>query len=359
VKVRAIVEWIASVDSFVEWYQVEFKLSTDAEWSVRPKTRATKTNIDDIDPGTYDFRIKSVNDFGVAGDYTTTKTKEITGLLGVPADMTGLTISAVGGMAVLRWDKSTDVDVLIGGTIIFRHDNATTGGGWSTSVSIGKEVPGNAEVASLPLKEGTYLAKFVDSSGFQSDSAASVSTKQATVLSYTNTSSITEHPTFPGTFNNVLHDAGDSLIKLRGSDNMDSWADVDSVSDWDSEGGVVSSGSYEFSASFDFGSVVKKRITTLIEVTIVNVLDLIDNRTDNIDDWADFDGSSLDDADAWVEVRHTDDDPAGTPTWSEWQRLDSAEFEARAFELRLQMRSEDPAFNIHITKLSATADEVA
>ena len=42
-----------------------------------------------------------------------------------------------------------------------------------------------------------------------------------------------------------------------------------------------------------------------------------------------------------VQLRHTDDDPAGTPAWSEWERIDSGEYEARGFEFRAILRTTD------------------
>ncbi|MCS7002799.1 MAG: hypothetical protein NZ518_08120, partial [Dehalococcoidia bacterium] len=61
--------------------------------------------------------------------------------------------------------------------------------------------------------------------------------------------------------------------------------------------------------------------------------------------------------DAWIEVRQTDDNPGGSPVWSEWVRLDAAEKRARAFQFRLQLRSYDPAYNQWITGLGVRADE--
>ena len=60
-----------------------------------------------------------------------------------------------------------------------------------------------------------------------------------------------------------------------------------------------------------------------------------------------------------MEVRTTPNDPAGSPVWGDWRRVDAAEFSARGFEFRAQLRSYDPAFNIEISELTATADEVA
>jgi hypothetical protein len=83
-----------------------------------------------------------------------------------------------------------------------------------------------------------------------------------------------------------------------------------------------------------------------------------DQRVSDIDDWLSVDGAFGGEADAWVEVRSTNDNPAGTPTWSAWRRLDSAEFNARGFQFRAELRSFQPEFNIEVTQLRVAADEV-
>ena len=60
-----------------------------------------------------------------------------------------------------------------------------------------------------------------------------------------------------------------------------------------------------------------------------------------------------------ILVCSTSDNPAGSPTWSAWNRLDSAEFNARAFQFEAILTSADPAYNIQISELSVTADQVA
>jgi hypothetical protein len=147
-------------------------------------------------------------------------------------------------------------------------------------------------------------------------------------------------------------------LTLSGADLIDDWADIDTVASWDVEGGVSSEGTYTFANSFDFGSVVLKRLTTVLTVSIVNVLDLIDSRTDNIDDWEDFDGTAGADATAQVFVRHTDDDPAGSPTWTSWEKLDSAEFEARAFQFKCVLTTNDPSYTIKVSELTINSEEV-
>ena len=364
VKVRAIVNWDAPNDASIIAYQAEGQQTQDKDgnvvtedYSAASVTSDTQLVIQDIEPGVFNFRVKSINFIGVSSDYTTKTGQEITGLLAPPTEPQNLTVSAIGGIALLRWDVSPDLDVVVGGTYVFRHDADVSSPGWTTAVSIGAAIPGSETVATLPLKSGTYLVKAVDSSGIESTSPATVETKQATVQPFVLASSITEHATFPGSTTNVAAIGGG--LKLVGSGLVDSIPDVSSVADWDSLGGAVASGTYVFSAAFDWGSVLSKRYTSTIGVSISNVNDLIDSRATNIDDWTAFDGDVTSACDARVYSSETDDDPAGSPSWAEWQLLESAELTARAVRFKAILTTSDPAFNIEVSVLSVAAETAA
>ena len=76
--------------------------------------------------------------------------------------------------------------------------------------------------------------------------------------------------------------------------------------------------------------------------------------------WADFDESSnATGINATVIVRTTDDDPAGSPTWSDWQKLDSAEFYARGFDFHIVLITDTLDYNINVTELEIEVEEVS
>jgi len=356
VKVKAVLSWVASADAFLKAYQPEYKLASASEWTILPRTPDATIEILDIAPGLYDFRVKALNELGVASDYSTTSNREIFGLLAPPAVPANLTLVAVGGMALLRWDRHPDLDVRIGGRIAFRHSQAQSGATWQTSVSIGDPVDGADTVVVLPLKPGTYLAKAIDSSGVPSATAASAATKGAQVLAFANLNTINEHTTFVGTHSSTVADSG--VLKLVGTGSFDAIPDLDLVVDLDAGSGIASSGTYDFAAGIDLGSVKLTRLRSNLTVTIINVLDKIDDRTGLLDDWEDFDGSVAGSGDAQVWARETDDDPASSPTWSAWHRLDAAEYQARGFDFQARLSVDDPAYNIQVSALTVTADEV-
>ncbi|TAK45268.1 MAG: host specificity protein J [Betaproteobacteria bacterium] len=353
-KAKASATWAASTDPYSDRYQLEYKLVTDPEYTVRPTIRATADEVLDIAPGFYDWRVKAISAIGVSSAYSYSQ-KEIFGLSARPADVSGLTLQAAGGIAVLAWTLHPDLDVREGGHIQFRHSEATSGAVWSEAFTIGDAAPGNAGQWILPLKAGTYLAKAVDSSGLTSVNAASISTKQASIHAFSTLNTVQEDSTFSGTHSSTI--AIDSVLKLLGSGMFDAIPDLDAVASLDAYGGVAASGTYTFATGVDRGSVERVRVTSQIDGIIVNLNDKIDSRTGSIDDWLNFDGTDGAEADAYVEMRETDDNPSGSPTWSAWNRLDASEHECRGLQFRARLSTTDPAYNVHIDTLRVRVDQ--
>ncbi|MEG3078466.1 host specificity factor TipJ family phage tail protein [Halomonas sp. 5021] len=325
------------------------------------RRNGTEIWVGEVNEGeTYDFRVRWLDPARVVtGRWSYINAQIVSGSTNPPQELRGLTISAFGGSALLRWDQPPDIDVRIGGEIRFRHSQAenATVAQWNNSTSIGDSANGNSTTAVLPLKRGTYLARVYDSGGRPSTEIAAISTKQASVLAFANLDSVTESPLFPGTKSGVT--AIDGSLWLSAVGQFDDIQDFDSLSALDSFGGIGTEGYYTFSGGFDFGALRRVRLTSVIDATAINVLDRIDERTDLIDTWEDFDGTLQAQADARVQVRHTDDDPLASPTWTVWNNLDSAEFEARAFQFRVQLTSRDPAYNMRVDELGVVAEELA
>lgn len=356
VKAKATLTWVASADAFVREYQPEYKLVSASDWTVLSRTPGTTADILDIAPGIYDFRVKAINDLGVSSEYSTTR-KEILGLGAPPAAVTNLRLQAISAIAILQWDLHPDLDVRIGGRIEFRHSEATSGATWAQSIRIGEAAPGNATMTALPLKAGTYLARAFDSSGIPSQTVATVVTTAADVLNFSTIGNVQEDPDFLGEKTNVFADDGE--LQLLGSGLFDDIEDFDAVGNLDAQGGVVALGTYVFAGGIDLGSVKSVRLRPTISALIANVSENIDDRTKPVDEWSDWDGTDAADCDAVLYVRQTDDDPSGSPSWSEWTPLVMGDYRARAFQFKLELLSNDPAYNILISELRVQADEVA
>ncbi len=309
-----------------------------------------------------DIRIRfAVQELLIPSAWTNINSYTVVGRSTPPAPLLNMTVSAIGGNALIRWDKPSEIDVFFGGEVEFRHSPLLEDATWGSSVSIGQSAMARTLFAVLPLKEGTYFARVYDIDGNSSDVITSVSTKQATANYFVNVGELDEAPSFLGDKSGVEVDG--LTLKLIDSGSPEYMA-----------------GTYEFSQGIDLGSVQNIRLTNRLGVSIYYVNDLVDARVSNIDDWTDFDGSIVAAADAKVYVRHTDEDPSylidssfgliddwtdfdgsGSPSaeWTSWERLDSAEFQARAFQFYLALERESLDYNIQVTELGINIDEIA
>ncbi|MBK8211718.1 MAG: hypothetical protein IPK78_18965 [Rhodospirillales bacterium] len=240
---------------------------------------------------------------------------------------------------------------------MFRHSPTMDATLWPDSTSLARAVVGDQTHVYLPLKPGTYFARVYDADGRASLGVGYVSTKQASVLAFAPLGDVEEAPTFSGVKSNC--EVVDDGLMLT-SEDFDSIPDVDAEPSWDVSGGVAASGLYTFAAGIDLGSVTLARVTSHLLLEAVNEFDFWDARIGEIDSWPDIDGTLGASVDASIYGRLTDDDPAGSPSWGAFTRVDSAEINARGIgQLECRLSTADRAFNLWLTELRVKAEEVA
>jgi len=361
VKAKAVVE-VAAIDAYANNYRVGYRLQGVANWTdgpwVSPDPTAATVSFEffDLAPGLYDFRARCMNAIGVMSTYSVFIGSEILGLGAAPADVAHFTVTPINGFGYAVWDAAPDLDVRFGGQVKIRWSPVDDGSAtWQNAIDWAQPFDGNQSHATIPLSAGTYLAKFVDSTGQESASAAVfVSTAPDLVTLTGSTTTLTEDPTFGGTKTSCA--VNSSLLKMSGEGNWDSITDVDAVDMIDEFGGIAASATYLFASGIDNGSVQKCRIAFSVQVEGVNLSTLVDSRGASVDAWVDWDGASdVSSANGTGFYRETDDDPAGSPSWSDWKRLDGiADAEARAFQFKIEMTTADKAFALWVHKLSAS-----
>lgn len=365
VTVRLTVMWQPLPDAFVAGYELQYRSSGAVDWIPLPVTAMTSIMIDGIATGNYEFRLRAVNTIGIHGDWSDIATHEVVGLTAPPGDVTGFSLVVVGDQAILRWDRATDLDVLHGGRVRVRRSQATAGAFWQDAIDlfpgVGPEDPGgiagSATEASVPLLSGTYMAKFVDSSGNSSVTEAAIVATRTDILSMNVVETIDEVAGgFVGTKTDAVISSGS--LQIDGGLLVDAWGNIDDIPNWDANSGLAAEASYLFDANpIDLGAVYPCRVTLNIEVTEFTATDLIDERANPIDDWGPFDGVANEAAaNVVVEMRTTQDDPAGTPTWSEWVPFFVAHVTARGLEFRAILQTADLTVNIAIDELGVTID---
>ena len=341
-------------DGFVVSYQFEYRVVGDIVWTViQPGSRSQE--IFDASPGIYDIRVKAINRIGASSDYVTVR-REIYGLSGKPSTPAGLTISSLGGFAVINWSQSADLDVLQGGEVRIRWSPSAIGAELSNSGTVGNPLPGGAVQAVVPLRPGSFLVQFVDASGTASDPAV-ISTDASTILEYADVGSVVENPAWSGDLDGTV--ILDGNLKLDGSGLIDDIADFDAIPSLDAYGGIGTSGTYGFASGFDFGTKSRKRLTASVTLLMVSVLDTVDDRSGTVDEWTSFDGDAMGDGDCAVWFRTTDDDPDGSPVWSEWQVLTVSEVNCRAVSFEARLSVSDQSFNVEVSDLRVIAADLA
>lgn len=333
VKARATLNWSEPVGG-VEPKDYKVRAYRDEDGSTYKLLGYTVGDeyvIEDIRAGDYHFEVVAISHFGHAST-ALIGTKTILGLSAIPADPTGFVGKAADASILLTWDTPVDLDVVSGGTteVRFARDDGGTPK-WELSQTLVNNIGGSTTTATLPLAAGYYLIKHLDSSGNEcADPAQLLNTFVGPDFNAVTT--LTEDPTFTGAKTNCTV--------------------VSSVLTLDA---LATSMTYVFGNSLDLGSVESVRLAPSLTAVI----------TDGTTTVADYDPVSavtrlsgpLVDAALSFEVRHTDDDPAGSPTWSDWETFTVGSFRHRGFEFRIQGVVAAAAYTVEISALSLLADK--
>ncbi len=353
VKVKAILDWTAAQSAFVAEYQIEVRPNGTTTWQVIGRTDDTTYEVLDWQVGVWDWRVKAISNIGVSSGYISVNKREIFGLNVLPSGITGLLIQKASGNAILKWDVHPDIDVAIGGKILVRHSIANTPT-WKSSRSYGETSGGQTSI-SFPLLAGSYLVRAQDSSG-NLGPVSVVTTDDAEAVAFANITTLTEDTAFSG----VKTDCGilGNTLVLNGTGSVSSWALVSDVPRVSSAGGYTPRGVYEFASGMDFGTSKSVRLKANVDVAIGSTSDLISQRKGFVSTWQQISSGSGGEVDVVVEARTTPDDPAGSPAWSEWSRVDRADVTARGVEARAILTSIDATYTPVVSELGLSADEV-
>lgn len=364
--------------------EIQYKRASEDEWiALSPMSAdSTSTYILPVEDGIpYQVRGRYVSTLGVRSPaWTYSPVHVVVGKLAPPSNLTGLSLTVLNGFANLTWDVAPDLDVRNGGQARIRHTTDTVQPSWGSAIDIGGYVSGASNSVQLPLLPGVYLAKWIDSTGHESQAATMVITTAPSLDSLNVVAVIAEHPAFAGAKTNIVRDPAINGIKLIGGGLIDDQGLSDASGLWDDQGaidgigpidvvvgaggwglidslgGIVGSGTYQFTSTFDLGSVEKSRLTATIDAVSFDTGDMIDYRYDLIDRWESIDGDRISDTAVSLYVRTTSDDPVGTPTWSEWQRFAVGDYEARAFQWKAVIESASANHNVVVTGLSLSVD---
>lgn len=323
----------------VSQVEAQFKASGDSTWINLGTGELGQFEAVDLEDGNYDFRARAINTFGVRGEYSQLLDVVASGLLDPPSDVAGLTAEVNGATIHLEWQAVPDLDLSY---YRIRHSVEEAGASWANATTAVDKVPRPATAVSVPTRPGTYHVRAVDKSGVASTNYTSVVVPAQNLQAFANTDTQVEDPTFGGS------KTGCSVVSsaLRITDTSS----------------APSTATYDFSTYIDTGSV--RRVRSRVEAEVLR----IDSSAGLFDDLPGlFDGlpglfddttgaAQFADTNVQAYISITQDDPAGSPTWSDYLLFRAGDYYGRAFRFRVILTSTSVSVTPSITGLQALVE---
>ena len=349
-RVKIIVSWTTSTDNvYVRWRYEQ------GNYTSRSVEGAKSYEIQDTIAGNYTIEVYSVSASGLRSTLPNSLNPFVAvGKTAVPTNVSGVSLLPIDeSSAILSWNRATELDVLLGGKTLIRHSSLTSLAQWKDAQEIVVAAAGNQTQKIVPLLAGTYLIKFEDDGGRQSDAPGSNDSDWNNTRVTTNlpapterlvVSTVDEHTAnFTGSKTNTIYDSAIDALKLTVTSNA-----------------TATSGEYAFANSVDLTQPYDVNLRKTLKASNFLLNSLWDSRTDLIDTWGYIDAvGGLTEAtkcNAAVYVRSTNDNPSGSPTWSDYKEFSNVLITGRAFQFKAILTSSDTNQNIAVTQLGATLE---
>ena len=336
-------------------FQISYRIDSDNFQQI--DTNSPNASLLALRPGTLEVRVQTFNFLG-KGSQISTATFNILGKTALPGNVQNLSIEAVSAnTARLKWDQTVDLDVKVGGKVHIRHSSLTDGTAtFSNSVDLITAIPGSSTDVAVPLLEGEYIVKFADDGGRFSADDTSVIVDLPDALGKLLVKNHREDQQTPlpfqGTHVDTFYSDQYDALTLDGSDLIDSVADFDAIPVIDFLGNIKSLGTYTFLDTIDMGLALDAVEFSRRFVTRgFYPADTIDSRNALIDTWTDFDGGQVNNTNAEIYIRSTNDDPSGSPTYGAWAPFNSGTFKGRGFQFKTELTSSKVDENILVDEL--------
>ena len=305
-------------------YSLQYKIDNDNWTSVT--TGSPSITLRNMREGRLYIQIQALNYLG-RGSTIVSYDQLLAGKTGAPGNVQGLMmIPSTSSMARLFWDESADLDVIVGGWVRVRHSPETSNVTWATATSIHADLPGSAKEAYCDLKGGTYLAKFIDSSGVESIGASLVEFTKPDLENLVAVNTQTENGTFPGAKTQLAVDSGTNELRM--------------APDGGTSGGNATfhtSGTYLFQNNpIDLGGVYSVRLNSTVKVRGYFPYAVTVDTHPNWDAISSVDGVTPQSCDVKLYIRTTQLTNPGSEDWTSWRLFHNAEFSARKYELKAE-----------------------
>ena len=340
-------------------YDFEYKKTADTDWLTGGSSTSKSGIINDFEKGFFDFRVRAKTVTGTVSDWYTIENQNIQGSIYPPQAVTGFAVSNFGSNVVLSWDSptdGTDVDHIAIGVL---QEGSTV---WNDAIIVGKVGAGNTSIT-LPAMDGNYVAKWVNSSGKESE--AYIASGEVTVQGITNVATFAEQQAWAGTMDGFYKDTISSggtpidVLKFLGgalvdtvTELMDTWPSIDGL------GGRTAPAVYTGTVR-DLGAVLPARVST--DATFTSI---VTDGSNHMDFWG-----KVDLRDSWddklkldalkFEVRTTNDNPADvSATWTSWKPFIIIDVLARGFQMRATFTEFDVYSQLTLEELELIVDMI-
>ena len=317
----------ASPDSFVSYYQVEYKLNSESDFKIHSQGSGLFQRVlNVIDQQVYDVRVKAVSALGSSSTYVTAQ-RTIVGATDPISNVTDFSCNILGNEAHLSWEAVTDLDLAY---YQVRYSTLTSGAEWQNSVSLIEKVSRPATSVTVPARVGSYLIKAVDKLGNFSLQATVIATNVTSIGNFNNITTQTESPNFTGTKTNLT--LSSNLLRLTD---------------------LSQTGTYDFASVIDIGAVHTSRVTASLTQFSEDPTDLFDSKSGLFDSaTGSFDGDAPANENAHLEIALSDDNVSFTA----FRNFVIGDYTARYYKFRLVLLSRDGATTPVVSALSVTID---
>ena len=338
-------------------FEVQAKKTTSSDYINLGKSSANLFELINVeDDAIYDVRVRSISRFSKSPFVT--NQHQIVGKTAPPQNVTNFSINIINTEAHLSWTPVGDLDL---SHYRIRHSRDTsTSATYANSVDLIDKVSRPANTAVVPAMTGTYFIKAVDKLGNDSLEATSSVAIIENIKDLNSVATSTQNPTFSGAKSNVV--VIDNKLKLGTSVLFDATAgNFDSTGGlFDGGGGTVaSSGTYDFDNYIDVGAVYTSRVTANVTVERIDYGVQFDDATGNFDDREglfDGDANEFGNTNVELQIATTEDDPSGSPTYTDFRKFFVGDYKARAFKFRAILTTTDSEATPSVSALSVTVD---
>lgn len=283
--------WVAPQAARIAGYIIQIRAAGQTRWRPVMNSVAATLDIPELDPGSYEVRIRSAFENGqLSGWYESTfSTVKFDR---TPGDVPNFKVTVGGDNSTFTWDLPPEGDII--SHYQMRYSPATTGVTWQTATILQDNITGRDTITST--RSGTFLIKAISFLGTESVNATSIISTAGGITALNVVATLTESSAFSGKHFQTV----ENLSRLKLVDDP-----VNGFTD----------GYYYFKTAneLDLSAVYTSRVGAYIDAGGENAhLDFFE--PDDYFAQADFFGSVGAEWDVSIEISTTKDNPVAVVT---------------------------------------------